>query len=100
METPPYEPGEVWITIGSTPRTGCQHHFYGLAAAGQEGVAHVLRIFAEEMTRTMMLLGVSSIKELQDNGPSLVRNRHAAFARSTNASTGPRTATPKRKSSS
>ena len=60
----------------------------------------MLRIFAEEMTRTMMLLGVSSIKELQDNGPSLVRNRHAAFARSTNASTGPRTATPKRKSSS
>ncbi|MFE7420491.1 alpha-hydroxy acid oxidase [Rhodococcus sp. NPDC057529] len=88
------------LALGATACAIGRPYLYGLAAAGQEGVAHVLRIFAEEMTRTMMLLGVSSIKELQDNGPSLVRNRHAASARSTNASTGPRTATPNRKSSS
>ena len=37
-------------------------YLYGLAAAGQDGVSHIVRLFAEEMTRTLMLLGVSSTR--------------------------------------
>jgi len=57
-------------------------YLYGLAAAGQAGVAHVLQLFAAEMTRTMMLLGVSSIKELRAEGRGLIRHR-ADFSRGT-----------------
>ena len=46
-------------------------YLYGLAAAGQDGVSHVVRLLAEEMSRTLMLLGVSNIKELRDSGRAL-----------------------------
>jgi L-lactate dehydrogenase (cytochrome) len=52
-------------------------YLYGLAAAGEAGVSHVVRLLTEEMTRTLMLLGVSSIKELRDSGRALVRRRSA-----------------------
>lgn len=58
-------------------------YLYGLAAAGQEGVAHVLGLFAAEMTRTMMLLGASSIKELRAEGRDLIRHRSEVFSRTT-----------------
>ncbi|GGF19205.1 alpha-hydroxy-acid oxidizing enzyme [Subtercola lobariae] len=50
-------------------------YLYGLAAANQAGVAHILSLFAAEMKRTMMLLGVSSIDELRTEGKSLIRHR-------------------------
>jgi len=50
-------------------------YLYGLAAARQAGVRHVLVLFEAEMTRTMMLLGVSSIEQLRAEGPSLLRHR-------------------------
>jgi len=46
-------------------------------------VAHVLKMFAAEMTRTMMLLGVSTVQELRDEGRDLIRNRSEAFSRTT-----------------
>jgi L-lactate dehydrogenase (cytochrome) len=55
-------------------------YLYGLAAAGQVGVAHVISMLAEEMTRTLMLLGVSSVKELRDRGRTLIAHRHDAAA--------------------
>jgi len=54
-------------------------YLYGLAAAQQAGVAHVLRLLANEMTRTMMLLGVSTIAELRAEGPDLIRHHASSF---------------------
>jgi L-lactate dehydrogenase (cytochrome) len=57
-------------------------YLYGLAAAGEVGVSHVLRLLTDEMTRTLMLLGVSSIKELRDNGRALIRHRNTVSEKS------------------
>jgi L-lactate dehydrogenase (cytochrome) len=56
-------------------------YLYGLAAASQAGVSHVLKLLAAEMTRTMMLLGVSTIQELRDEGRDLLRHRSEVFTR-------------------
>jgi isopentenyl diphosphate isomerase/L-lactate dehydrogenase-like FMN-dependent dehydrogenase len=45
-------------------------YVYGLAVGAENGAAHVLRIFRDEMTRAMILLGAASVKQL---GPSWVR---------------------------
>jgi L-lactate dehydrogenase (cytochrome) len=58
-------------------------YLYGLAAAGEPGVAHVLKLFAAEMTRTMALLGVTSIQELREEGRDLIRHRSEVFTRTT-----------------
>jgi L-lactate dehydrogenase (cytochrome) len=39
-------------------------YLYGLGAAGERGVDRVLTWFAEDVRRTMLLLGAASIKEL------------------------------------
>lgn len=39
-------------------------YVYGLAAGGEDGVAHVLEIFREEISRTLTLMGLSDIAEL------------------------------------
>ena len=44
-------------------------YLYGLGAAGERGVDHVLGLLADDVARTMALLGVTSIDEL---GPDLV----------------------------
>jgi (S)-mandelate dehydrogenase len=43
---------------------------YGLAAGGEAGVAHVLRLLRAEMERVLILLGCRSLDEL---GPHLIR---------------------------
>ena len=67
------------IALGATACAIGRPYLYGLAAAGQAGVAHVLTLFAEEMTRTMALLGVATIDELRQRGPELLRHRTRAF---------------------
>ena len=47
-------------------------HLFGLAVAGQEGVARVLNIFRREIDRSMGLLGVTRIAEL---GPDFLVRR-------------------------
>ena len=47
-------------------------HLFGLAVAGQEGVARVLDIFRREIDRSMGLLGVTRIAEL---GPDFLARR-------------------------
>jgi len=37
---------------------------YGLAAAGEEGVRHVLQMIRAEIERTMILSGIRSMREL------------------------------------
>jgi L-lactate dehydrogenase (cytochrome) len=44
---------------------------YGLAAAGEAGVAHALGMLRAEMERVMMLLGCRNLGEL---GRHLIRN--------------------------
>ena len=39
-------------------------YLYGLMAGGQQGVERSLEILSNELRRTMKLLGVSSVKEL------------------------------------
>lgn len=39
-------------------------YLYGLAAAGEAGVAHALRIFREEISRGLMLLGCSRVADV------------------------------------
>lgn len=54
-------------------------YLYGLAAAQQAGVVHVLRLLEAEITRTLMLLGVSSIARLRRQGPELLRHNRSLF---------------------
>jgi L-lactate dehydrogenase (cytochrome) len=63
------------IALGATACAIGRPYLYGLAVGGQTGVAHVLRLFADEMTRTMALLGVSTVDELRHLGPELLRHR-------------------------
>jgi L-lactate dehydrogenase (cytochrome) len=46
-------------------------YLYGLMAGGERGVDRAIEILAEEVTRTMRLLGVSSVEELDRNHVSL-----------------------------
>jgi L-lactate dehydrogenase (cytochrome) len=48
-------------------------YVYGLGAEGEPGVDLALRILTEELRRTMLLLGVSSVAELRSSGADLVR---------------------------
>ena len=73
------------IALGADACSIGRPYLYGLAAAGQAGVAHVLKMFQAEMTRTMMLLGVSTIQELRLEGRDLIRHRNAPLARTSPA---------------
>lgn len=73
------------IALGADACSIGRPYLYGLAAAGQAGVAHVLKMFRAEMTRTMMLLGVSTIQELRLEGRDLIRHRNSPFARTSPA---------------
>jgi L-lactate dehydrogenase (cytochrome)/(S)-mandelate dehydrogenase len=42
-------------------------YLYGLAARGPEGVGHVLRIFREEICRTMTLMGAARLSDLDES---------------------------------
>lgn len=52
------------LALGATAVTIGRAQIYGLAAAGQRGVTDVLTILREEITRTLTLMGLSSVKEL------------------------------------
>ncbi|WP_026554606.1 alpha-hydroxy acid oxidase [Arthrobacter sp. 35W] len=67
------------LALGADACSIGRPYLYGLAAASQAGVTHVLDLLSAEMTRTMMLLGVSTIAELREEGRDLVRHRSEAF---------------------
>ena len=67
------------LALGADACSIGRPYLYGLAAASEAGVAHVLKMFRAEMTRTMMLLGVSTIEELRTEGRDLIRHRNEAF---------------------
>lgn len=73
------------LALGADACSIGRPYLYGLAAAGQAGVAHVLKMFAADMARVMMLLGVSTIQELRAEGRELLRHRSEAFSHATPA---------------
>jgi L-lactate dehydrogenase (cytochrome) len=48
---------------------------WGLTAGGKQGVQKTFEILKTELDRAMGLLGVGSIQELKEQGPSLVKRR-------------------------
>ena len=56
--------GAHGVMLGRAP-------LYGLAAGGEAGVAHSLRLLRGEMERAMTLLGCRAMSEL---GPHLIRS--------------------------
>ena len=52
------------VAAGATAAMVGRAYLWGLAAAGELGVSRVLEWFAADMTRTMSLLGVTSVEDL------------------------------------
>ena len=52
------------VAAGATAAMAGRAYLWGLAAAGELGVSRVLEWFAADMTRTMSLLGVTSVDQL------------------------------------
>lgn len=52
------------LALGATAVGVGRPYVYGLAARGQAGVEHVLEILREEITRTLTLMGVTDVAEL------------------------------------
>ncbi|QIX26573.1 alpha-hydroxy-acid oxidizing protein [Nocardioides sp. JQ2195] len=52
------------LALGATAVGIGRPYVYGLAARGQEGVEHVLEIFREEIVRTLTLMGVADVANL------------------------------------
>ena len=67
------------IALGATACSIGRPYLYGLAAAGEVGVGHVIDLFRDEMMRAMMMLGVTSIEELRANGRELLRHKSESF---------------------
>ena len=60
------------IALGATACTIGRAYLYGLAAAGERGVDHVIAMLQTDMIRTMALIGASSLSELN---PELIAPR-------------------------
>ena len=60
------------IALGATACTIGRAYLYGLAAAGERGVDHVIAMLQADMIRTMALIGASSLSELN---PELIAPR-------------------------
>jgi L-lactate dehydrogenase (cytochrome) len=60
------------FVLGATAAMAGRAYLYGLAAAGEAGVDHVLRMLDADVRRTLALCGVASTEELT---PDVVRWR-------------------------
>jgi L-lactate dehydrogenase (cytochrome) len=61
------------LALGADACSIGRAYLYGLAAAGSAGVSGVIEILANELRRTMTLVGVSSVAELKERGSDVVR---------------------------
>ncbi|HWL49279.1 MAG TPA: alpha-hydroxy-acid oxidizing protein, partial [Acidimicrobiia bacterium] len=52
------------LALGATACMAGRAYLYGLGAAGEAGVDHVLDLLASDMRRTMALIGCRTVKEL------------------------------------
>lgn len=62
------------LALGASAASIGRPHLYGLAAAGAAGVSRVISIFEAEIRRAMFLTGCSTIAEIKEQGPELLRN--------------------------
>jgi L-lactate dehydrogenase (cytochrome) len=53
------------VALGANSTMIGRAYLYGLMAGGQEGVERTLEILQDQLVRTMKLLGVSSMQELE-----------------------------------
>ncbi len=60
------------LALGADAAAIGRAYLFGLMAGGEAGVDRALTILSTEFTRTMQLLGVTSIKALRDEGPNLL----------------------------
>ena len=65
----------VAIALGANLCAVGRPYLYGLAVGGEHGVSRVVDIFKAELQRTIQLLGVTSLVELRDRGPELIRRK-------------------------
>jgi isopentenyl diphosphate isomerase/L-lactate dehydrogenase-like FMN-dependent dehydrogenase len=49
-------------------------YVYGVAAAGQRGVEHVIRLLTDQLQSVMQLSGVTTLAELRKHGPELLND--------------------------
>ena len=61
------------LALGARACLIARPHLFGLAVAGEAGVAHVLGIFRREIDRVMALCGVTKVAEI---GPDLIFRPH------------------------
>ena len=66
----------VALALGADACAIGRAYLYGLMAGGEAGVNRALDILAEQFKRTMQLLGVRSVAELRELGPSLLASRY------------------------
>jgi L-lactate dehydrogenase (cytochrome) len=62
------------VAMGASAVLVGRPYLYGLMAGGEAGVQRVVDLFKGDVRRTLALLGVTSIAELD---PTLVRLRHS-----------------------
>jgi len=65
----------VAIALGANLCAVGRPYLYGLAVGGEQGVSRALDIFTAELKRTMQLLGVTSLAELRERAPELLRRK-------------------------
>ncbi|MEX1133947.1 MAG: alpha-hydroxy acid oxidase [Acidimicrobiia bacterium] len=61
------------LALGATACMAGRAYLYGLGAAGEAGVDHVLSLLASDIKRTMALIGCPSIKDLSRDYISVAR---------------------------
>lgn len=66
------------LALGADACSIGRPYLYGLVAAGSLGVGRIIEIFAEELRRTMTLVGVSTVAELKAKGSEIVRDLRQA----------------------
>lgn len=62
----------VAVALGADAAGIGRAYLFGLMAGGEGGVERALDILDSEFTRTMQLLGVTSVGDLRDQGPDLL----------------------------
>ena len=65
----------IAVALGANMCAIGRPYLYGLAAGGEQGVARALDLLKEELRRTMQLVGVTSLAEIRDRGPELLRRK-------------------------
>jgi len=62
----------VALALGADAGLIGRAYLYGLMAGGEAGVDRALELLADQFTRTMQLLGVTSVAELRKHGRELL----------------------------